>query len=702
MLEPGDSLDVWIVDRALGHGGMGSVYRCHNRNAPRILAAVKVLELPTRRHPDTTARFIREAEILFGLNHPNIVKVRNVRTDHEPPYLEMEFVEGESIEDALQRGPIPKDKAVDVIRQCASAIHYLHGRGVRHRDIKPANFLLRRDGRVKLVDFGLALEQDVSRITQAGIAFGTVSYAPPEWANPETLDPVRWDLYALGIVMYEILTGKVAFPVSGQGSARQQAMQVVLSKQGHAPLDPGDAFPDDLRELIADLTRSDADERLSDSAEVLRRLGVRAPPSSFESLSEEDQPSVITTVPTPGVPMPRKRAPAQETFKLDEPEPPTSSMPRSAPLVAGAALSVAGIGMGIAAIGLLGVVAWVATSGSSRRDVEIRVSGITADTPHEIRIDGRPADRAAGLSHRFDAVPVGDATVRWVVGEGCTVAACEADACSSTCGHGTRPAQVEDGEGVAMVVVDVPAPTPRSVRLPLPELPDGVPAVVRVDGEEAGLSTGGVKTGPLAPGRYVAALSLGDCAADAAPCGDECPADCIVVGTEVVVPWSGNPDAPAWPDDLRARWEEAHRPAEDPAPKPAAPKPAAPAPSGSGPSGKLVTQAELATWLEGPGGIYKPGAPKDIKNGHLIGWNGTTPPNPTAPVVGISYSAAKAYCAQRGGMPTTEEGVKATAQIEWRDRGDGNAAVVVQGESTGDNDSGKGSFMGIASFRCRR
>src|SRR5690349_3312030 len=121
---------------------MGSVYRCHNRTATRILAAIKVLEGGLKRYPEAEARFIRAAEILFQLDHPNIVKVRNIRTETDPPYLEMEFVAGSSLDERLRRGPLPYPEAVAIMRQGAEAIAYLHAKGIRHRDIKPANLLL--------------------------------------------------------------------------------------------------------------------------------------------------------------------------------------------------------------------------------------------------------------------------------------------------------------------------------------------------------------------------------------------------------------------------------------------------------------------------------------------------------------------------------------------------------------------------------
>jgi hypothetical protein len=269
---PGDRIDVWEVEVALGSGGMGSVYRCHNHRATRILAAVKVLDAALRKFPEAEKRFVREADILGQLDHPNIVRVRNVRTDSDPPFLEMEFVAGESLDDRIRRGPSPYEVVLPLLRQCAAALEYLHARGICHRDLKPANVLVTRDGVLKLVDFGLAFEMDASRLTAEGTTFGTVSYAPPEWVTPDKMDPMGWDIYALGTIVVELLRGTYAFPVSGKGTARQQAMQVVVAKQGHAPLDPGPAAPPELRVLVAQMTDSDADRRLKDAGELVRRV----------------------------------------------------------------------------------------------------------------------------------------------------------------------------------------------------------------------------------------------------------------------------------------------------------------------------------------------------------------------------------------------------------------------------------------------
>lgn len=273
MLEIGEQIDIWVVERALGQGGMGSVYRCHNREARRILAAVKVLDGELKRNLKARQRFIREAEILYAIDHPNIVKVRNIRIDADPPYLEMEFVEGDSLEGLIAGGPVPVPLVVRMLRQLSDALDYLHQRGIRHRDIKPSNVLVRPNGDAVLVDFGIAAEVDNTTVTdRGGQAFGSPSYVPPEWAQPGELDAVRWDVYALGVSLYEALTGSTAFRIPTEGVTSLRFLQVLSAKQQHAPLDPGPDVPVALRRLVDDMTNSDWRQRIGTASELKARV----------------------------------------------------------------------------------------------------------------------------------------------------------------------------------------------------------------------------------------------------------------------------------------------------------------------------------------------------------------------------------------------------------------------------------------------
>jgi serine/threonine protein kinase len=263
------------VEHVLGKGGMGSVYRASNRDAPSIVRAVKLLDPSFQFNPEAKERFLREAEILYTIDHPNVVRVANVDLDARPPYLEMEFVDGPSLEDELARlGPFPPSLALDRARQLADALHYLHRRKIFHRDVKPQNILLHSDGLVKLVDFGLAVQTSGGRrITHAAAVtnFGTVSYCPPEWGRGQ-LDPVTWDLYALGVVLYEMLTGSVAFPMAAGLDGHQQMLQVLSDKKRIPALDPGPHFAPDLRAVVRKLTHRDPAERFPDARALCTAL----------------------------------------------------------------------------------------------------------------------------------------------------------------------------------------------------------------------------------------------------------------------------------------------------------------------------------------------------------------------------------------------------------------------------------------------
>ncbi len=535
MLQPGDEIDVWEVEARLGSGGMGSVYRCRNRRAHRILAAIKVLDSAFRKHPEAEARFIREAEILFGLDHPNIVKVRNIRTDADIAFLEMEFVEGVSLEDRLQEGPLPLGEALDVLVQLADALAYLHDRGIRHRDLKPANVLMRPDGRATLVDFGLAVEADQSRITQANTTFGTVSYAPPEWIDPARLDPVRWDLYALGVIGFELLTGEVAFPMSDLGSARQQAMQVILAKQQADPLDPGPGAPDGLRALIRALTEVDPERRPSSAADVrerLRDVAATVPPDAAArpTSGQRERPAATWTLQQTG-PHSVPAAPAA---------PPARRRLLPVLLVAGAgllalgAVSVVGLGAAIA-------MTWPGTPAPRVLQVGWAAPGVDPATPAAVRVGdavyaGTVADGVA-----LPAGPAGEVALAWVVGPACTAASCLCGEgpcegqCPPSCATGAAVAERVAGEGPQPFSVAVPPPT-GTVRARL----DGASsAVFRVGDREW---TGGeVVIDGLPPGVHPLQVVAGTCAdaqLDCAATGD-CPTGCSARRAEIEVPWTG-------------------------------------------------------------------------------------------------------------------------------------------------------------------
>lgn len=689
VLQAGDLIDIWVVEKPLGAGGMGSVYRCHNRTAARILAAVKVLEGSLRKYPEAEARFIREAEILFQLDHPNIVKVRNIRTDLDPPYLEMEFVEGRSLEDRLARGALDIDEAVGIMRQMADALAYLHHKGIRHRDIKPANVVVRDDGTIKVVDFGLAMENDVTRITQSGISFGTVSYAPPEWINPDQLDPALWDIYASGVVFYELLTGKVAFPVSGQGNARQQALQVMMAKQGHPALDPGDELHDGLRDLVRQMTSADPATRTQSADDVVRKLAMLSRDTAWLS------PLPVTReVPKPNAPRPR----AEVTLPTD---PPRRSF---APWVLGLAA--------VAAVGLVGALALgtVAVNGlrsSATRSLRVTVDGVPDTLPVTLAWRDRPAARD-GDAWRIDDLPTGPATLGWALGLDCGEA-CPGVGCAPWCARGEHTVVVELGVGAQDVALRLAPPAPRPVHFSVKGGAEGLPVHVQLAGQTATATAGSATMGSVAPGRYPVRVTAGDCPRECP--GGQCPPGCVETKLDLTVPVGNGPveQAVTLPTIVSTPVTAAPspRPADGARPRPAdAPRPAA-----AGTTSGLVTGAQFAAFLG-----KRPEYQRDAMiaagradDAYLAGWEGAAPPAGQADrlVVNVTWRAASDFCRERGARlpsptdpPTSWNADAANPTAELRQTDEGSpAAIMFDGQRV---PTGSRAVVPDAGFRCAR
>ena len=204
-----------LVDRyelgpVLGQGGMARVYRGLDRQLRRQVA-IKLLAPPFDRDREFVERFQREARAAAGLNHPNIVAVFDSGSDDGTHFIVTELVDGETLADRLGRdGAMPPAEAVAVAVDIARALAAAHERGLIHRDIKPGNVMLPPDGRVKVVDFGIARAAGSDTLTNTGVVLGSTAYLSPEQASGQPVDE-RADLYALGCVLYEMLTGRVPF-----------------------------------------------------------------------------------------------------------------------------------------------------------------------------------------------------------------------------------------------------------------------------------------------------------------------------------------------------------------------------------------------------------------------------------------------------------------------------------------------------------
>ena len=219
----GKTLSHYKVLEKIGQGGMGEVYRAEDTSLKRDVA-IKVLPEQFTKDPQRLARFEREAQLLAQLNHPNIAAIYGFEEADDVRFLAMELVPGETLAERVAKGPVPVKEALEVCRQIAEGVEAAHDKGVIHRDLKPANVKVTPEGKVKILDFGLAKAYeaespvtDISQsptlteeMTRAGVILGTAAYMSPEQARGKPVDK-RSDVFAFGCVLYELLTGKRAF-----------------------------------------------------------------------------------------------------------------------------------------------------------------------------------------------------------------------------------------------------------------------------------------------------------------------------------------------------------------------------------------------------------------------------------------------------------------------------------------------------------
>ena len=208
----------YTIEAELGRGGMGVVYRAKDKQLDRQVA-LKFLGTLVDNNEEYRLRFVREAKTAAKINHPNIVAIYDISASQGKAYIAMEFIEGPSLHQLIKKkGKLGVREALNYMTQACGALYAIHESGIVHRDIKPDNLVIAKGGLVKVMDFGLAKAED-NRMTKANVVMGTPCYMAPEQAMGKDVD-AKADMYAMGLVLYEMLTGKVLF-LDGDVIARQ-------------------------------------------------------------------------------------------------------------------------------------------------------------------------------------------------------------------------------------------------------------------------------------------------------------------------------------------------------------------------------------------------------------------------------------------------------------------------------------------------
>ncbi|HYM61005.1 MAG TPA: LpqB family beta-propeller domain-containing protein [Thermoanaerobaculia bacterium] len=297
-LEPQSMLGPYQIVSIIGEGGMGQVYRARDSRLGREVA-IKVLTGITINDPDRLRRFEQEARAAGMLNHPNLLTIFDVGNSEGTAYIVSELLEGMTLRDRLEKGPLPPRRAVDAASQIAQGLAAAHEKGIVHRDLKPENIFLTRDGRAKILDFGIAKLNPKTAgegptlqmaTTEPGMVMGTVGYMSPEQVRGEAVD-ARSDIFAFGAIVYEMLTGVRAF----KRNSSIETLSAILREEPPDILETHPNVPASLERLVRRCLEKDRELRIQSARDLAFNL---------ETLANVSSPSTLSGValPTGGAP----------------------------------------------------------------------------------------------------------------------------------------------------------------------------------------------------------------------------------------------------------------------------------------------------------------------------------------------------------------------------------------------------------------
>src|SRR5213593_1577635 len=252
----GQTLDHYRIVSKLGEGGMGVVYKAHDTHLDRPVA-IKVLPPDKVADPSRKQRFVHEAKAASALNHPNIVTIYDIRSDQGTDFIVMEYIDGQTLDELIAPKALRQRQALHYSVQIADALAKAHGAGILHRDLKPSNIMVTDEGRVKILDFGLAKLLDAEDsspegttlterpITEQGTVLGTAAYMSPEQAEGRKVD-ARSDIFSFGSVLYEMVTGRKPFT----GDSQLSLLTKILNEDPAPPGQLAASVPPELERTI--------------------------------------------------------------------------------------------------------------------------------------------------------------------------------------------------------------------------------------------------------------------------------------------------------------------------------------------------------------------------------------------------------------------------------------------------------------------
>ena len=290
-ITPGAHFDHYEILSPIGAGGMGEVYRARDTRLDREVA-IKVLPAALTQDPDRLSRFAIEAKATGALNHPNILTVHDIGNHEGTPYIVAELLDGEELRAQLDNGALPVRKAIEYAQQIAAGLTAAHEKGVVQRDLKPENLFVTKDGRVKILDFGLAkltqtrksergtrneeaetLLQEASDIhrlalrdhplTIPGTVMGTVAYMSPEQVRGQAVDH-RSDLFSFGLILYEMLVGKKAF----HGESAADVMSAILQQEPPEISETNSKIPAQLEKIVRRCLEKKPERRFQSASDL--------------------------------------------------------------------------------------------------------------------------------------------------------------------------------------------------------------------------------------------------------------------------------------------------------------------------------------------------------------------------------------------------------------------------------------------------